>query len=93
MLPEVSFRTFPVAMWRRMLTRPLESSHPLDLFRNTRKRKVQLYLAAVMIEKPSRLPAYLLHRARRDRIEGAGIVEREIAVETRGEKHSEEDAT
>ena len=46
--------------------RPLESDHPLDLFRGTRNRRVQLYLAAVLLERPSLLPRWLVHRTRRD---------------------------
>jgi len=56
----------PVARWRRALTWPLRSSHPLELYRSTRRRRVQLFLAAAMIERPTRLPAWLLHRVSRD---------------------------
>ena len=64
--PEVR-RLFPVSRWRAAITRPLRSSHPLELFRGTRSRAGQLYVAAVMLERPSRLPAWLLHRLVRDR--------------------------
>jgi hypothetical protein len=77
-IPEVILRELPVALWRRALTAPLASRHPLELFRNTRSRRVQNYLAAVMLERPTRLPAWLMHRALRNRksghnpLEGAG---------------------
>ena len=60
-------RVLPTARWRRLATYPLLSSHPLDLFRWTRRRWVQLYLAATLLERPSALPGYLMHRAVRDR--------------------------
>jgi len=65
-IPEAVVEALPVAAWRRALTRPLESDHPLDLFRRTRNRCVQLYLAAVMLERPSLLPRWLVHRTLRD---------------------------
>lgn len=55
------------SVWRRVLTWPLRSAHPLDLFRGTRTRGVQILLAGVLFETPARLPAYLLHRSLRDR--------------------------
>ncbi len=58
-------RRLPVAAWRRLLTLPLRSAHPLDLFRGTRRRRVQLYLAAVMLENPLDLPGWLRHRKQR----------------------------
>ena len=65
-IPESVVEALPTAAWRRALTRPLESDHPLDLFRGTRNRRVQLYLAAVLLERPSLLPRWLVHRTRRD---------------------------
>jgi hypothetical protein len=70
LIPDRALAALPVALWRRALVRPLRSTHPLELFRGTRDRKVQLYLAAVMLENPSRLPSWLRHRARRDRRPG-----------------------
>jgi len=67
LIPRQALSALPVAAWRRLLVRPLRSPHPLELFTGTRSRKVQLYLAAVMLENPSRLPGWLRHRARRDR--------------------------
>jgi hypothetical protein len=64
--PRSVARRFPLAAWRRLLTWPLRSRHPLDLFRGTRSRRVQLFLAAAALERPSRLPGWLLHRRRRD---------------------------
>lgn len=70
--PERARRVLRVEWWRRALTAPLRSRHPLDLFRATRRRSVQLWLAAAFIERPSALPAWLLYRARRDGMEEAG---------------------
>ena len=69
-IPPQATRALPTAAWRRAVTFPLRSPHPLDLFRGTRNRKVQLYLAAAMIDRPRDLPRYLLHRATRDRRTG-----------------------
>jgi hypothetical protein len=66
-IPERVLRGLPLARWRRALTAPLRSSHPLELFRGTRSRAGQLYVAAVMLERPWRLPGWLLHRLVRDR--------------------------
>ncbi|HXV77598.1 MAG TPA: nucleotidyltransferase family protein [Candidatus Polarisedimenticolaceae bacterium] len=65
LIPPHAVAELDVAGWRRVLTWPLRSSHPLELFRGTRRRRTQLYLAAVMIEHPSQLPGWLRHRARR----------------------------
>src|SRR5262249_59641600 len=59
-------RAIPVAGWRSAATWPLRSLHPLELFRGTRRRWVQLWIAAVALERPGELPAYLLHRATRE---------------------------
>jgi hypothetical protein len=67
LIPEETTASLPVAAWRRVLTWPLRSNHPLELYRNTGRRRVQLYLAAIMMEKPAMLPGWLLHRKRRDR--------------------------
>jgi hypothetical protein len=66
LIPRRALESLPVAAWRRALVRPLRSNHPLELFKGTRNRKVQLYLAAVMLDDPARLPGWLRHRARRD---------------------------
>ena len=65
-IPDSVMQELRVPAWRRALTSPLTSSHPLELFRNTRSRRVQLYLAAVMLENPASLPQWLVHRAVRD---------------------------
>jgi len=57
----------PAAPWRRAVLLPLRSRHPLDLYRGTRRRWVQLWLAAAALERPRDLPAYLRRRVRRDR--------------------------
>lgn len=67
LVPASAREALPVAAWRRAATLPLRSSHPLDLFRWTRARPVQLWLAASALERPLDLPGYLLHRATRDR--------------------------
>ena len=64
-IPRSAREGLPAAAWRRLLSSPLRSSHPLELFRGTRSRTVQLYLAAVLLERPHLLPWWLLHRARR----------------------------
>lgn len=66
-IPDSMLRALPVAAWRRLLALPLRSPHPLDLYRATRRRPVQLYLAAVALERPSLMPRWLAHRALRDR--------------------------
>ncbi len=68
-IPAHLVAAMPVAAWRRALTAPLRTGHPLDLFRWTRNRRIQLYLAAVHLERPSQLPGWLAHRAHRDRHE------------------------
>ena len=67
LLPEAAAGALPAAAWRRLAILPLRSSHPLDLVRGSRRRPVQLWLAAAAFERPGALPAYLLHRGSRDR--------------------------
>lgn len=67
MLPAEAYRVLPADAWRRVATAPLRTSHPLDFFRGTRRRWVQLWIAAAALERPSDLPGYLRHRAVRDR--------------------------
>jgi hypothetical protein len=62
-VPAEALAAVPVAAWRRSLASPLRSSHPLDLFRGTRRRPVQLYLGTILVENPAELPAALLRRA------------------------------
>ena len=66
LVPGNARRRLPTALWRRLLTLPLRSRHPLDLFRGTRRRQVQLYLAGVLMENPTDLPGWLIHRVRRE---------------------------
>lgn len=66
LIPEAATHSLPFATWRRLVSLPLRSTHPLELFRGTRSRRVQLFLAALMLEDPTRLPAWLRHRAERD---------------------------
>lgn len=70
LIPEAALRELPVAAWRRALTWPLRSNHPLELFRHSDRRRTQLYLAAVMLEHPLQLPAWLIHRSTRDQRAG-----------------------
>ena len=70
-IPASAIASLRVAGWRRLLLWPLRSSHPLDLFRHTRRRWVQLYIAAVLLEQPTLLARWLAHRALRDRRPGA----------------------
>jgi hypothetical protein len=67
---EAARRALPAAGWRRAALLPLRSGHPLDLYRGTRHRFVQLWLAAAALERPGDLPAYLRRRAIRDRHQG-----------------------
>jgi hypothetical protein len=90
-IPDQLLRDLPVSGWRRALTAPLQSSHPLELFRNTRSRRVQLYLAAVMLENPLLLPRWMVHRALRDRRAGANPLEGAGARPSRGGEPDRED--
>jgi hypothetical protein len=67
LLPDAAYDAIPASPWRILATLPLRSGHPLDFYRGTRGRLVQLAIAAAAIERPLDLPAYLRHRARRDR--------------------------
>jgi hypothetical protein len=69
LVPAEGSRAVPPSTWRRLATLPLRSGHPLEIYRWTRKRWVQLFLAGVMMDRPYRLPGYLLHMAVRDRRE------------------------
>ncbi len=66
LIPGAVRRALPLPLSRRPFVAPLRSSHPLELWRGTRRRKVQLYLAAILLERWSALPGWVLHRARRD---------------------------
>jgi hypothetical protein len=66
-IPDEIRRALPVAGWRRLVTSPLRSTHPLELYRGTRRRMVQLYLAAALLERPAELPGWLHHRRVRER--------------------------
>ena len=63
-----AYRRIPAQRWRLAATLPLRSRHPLEFYRGTRRRLVQLWIAAAALEKPRELPAYLLHRGTRDTI-------------------------
>lgn len=67
MLPPAAEEALPAARWRLAATMPLRATHPLDFYRGTRRRSVQLAIAAAALERPWDLPAYMSHRARRDR--------------------------
>jgi hypothetical protein len=68
MLPDAAFEALPPSGWRLAATLPLRSTHPLDFYRGTRRRWVQLVIAAGALERPRDLPGYLRHRAVRDRV-------------------------
>ncbi len=78
LIPARVLEMLPVSAWRRALTWPLRSAHPLELFRNTSRRRVQLYLAAVMLENPAMLPGWMWHRRVRDSRPGANPLDKEI---------------
>lgn len=60
------FPDWPVAAWRRALTLPLRVRHPLDFYRATRRRWVQLWIASAALENPGDLLGYARHRSTRD---------------------------
>jgi len=66
LIPEKIRRALPLPLSRRPFLAPLRSNHPLELLRGTRRRRVQLYLAAVLLESWSALPGWVIHRRRRD---------------------------
>ena len=72
MLPEAAYEALPAAAWRLAATMPLRSTHPLDFYRGTRRRLVQLFIAAAALERPWDLPGYVRHRALRDRLPDRG---------------------
>jgi hypothetical protein len=78
LIPGRVMEALPVSGWRRAATWPLRSRHPLELFRNTSRRRIQLYLAAVMLENPAMLPAWMWHRRVRDSRPGANPLDKEI---------------
>jgi hypothetical protein len=59
-------RALPLPLSRRVPLAPLLSSHPLEMYRGTRRRRTQLYLAAVLLERLSSLPGWMIHRKRRE---------------------------
>jgi len=67
LLPAEAYAALPVARWRLVATGPLRATHPLDFYRGTRRRTVQLAIAAAALERPWDLPGYVRHRAVRDR--------------------------
>jgi hypothetical protein len=70
LIPRSVLDALPLALWRRAATAWLRTRHPLDLFRGTRRRGVQLWLAAILLERPGLLPAWSIHRLARDRRRG-----------------------
>jgi hypothetical protein len=47
---------------RTLLTLPLRSTHPLDLFRGSDRRAVQIWLGAALLQNPLHLPRHLSGR-------------------------------
>jgi hypothetical protein len=76
MLPASAYDALPAARWRLFATMPLRATHPLDFYRGTRHRPVQLAIAAAALERPFDLPGYLRHRVVRDRDLGADRADR-----------------
>ena len=68
-VPAGAVRAIPADPWRLAMTLPLRATHPLDFYRGTRRRWVQRWIAAAALERPLDLPAYLRHRAVRDRLD------------------------
>lgn len=66
-IPDAALSGLSVSAWRRALLLPFRSGHPLDMFRNTRRRWLQLYIATALIEDPSLMPRWLLHCVTRDK--------------------------
>jgi hypothetical protein len=62
-LPVAAYDALPPSRWRLVATMPLRATHPLDFYRGTRHRVVQLAIAAAALERPWDLPGYLRHRA------------------------------
>ena len=81
-VPSRARALLPTPAWRRLLALPLRSRHPLDQFRGTRRRGVQLVLAALALERARDLPGYLVHRMVRER-RARGIVERTSGPQAR----------
>jgi hypothetical protein len=52
LFPGTFSEPFRPGLFRTLLTLPLRSPHPLDLFRGTRLRPVQFYLGALLLERP-----------------------------------------
>jgi hypothetical protein len=67
MLPGAAYDALPAAPWRLLATMPFRATHPLDFYRGTRHRFVQLAIAAAALERLRDLPGYMRHRAVRDR--------------------------
>jgi len=66
LLPDEAHHRLPAEVWRLAATLPLRSTHPLDFYRGTRARWVQLWIASAALERAWDLPGYLRHRAVRD---------------------------
>ena len=61
-------RFFPTSRWRMLLARPLRSPHPLELYRGTRHRIVQLALSALFLERPLSFLRFVRPVATLDRV-------------------------
>jgi len=71
MLPAAAYDALPAVWWRVTATMPFRATHPLDFYRGTQRRVVQLAIAAAAFERPQDLPSYMWHSAVRDRDPGA----------------------
>jgi len=66
LFPETFPEPFRPGILRTLLTLPLLSPHPLDLFRGSQLRPVQFYLGALLLEHPLDMPRHLLRKSGRD---------------------------
>ena len=55
--PEEVVKLFGPERLRSLALKPLASTHPLDMYRKTSSRLVEMLLSAAMVSKPWRLPA------------------------------------
>ena len=76
LIPTTVTEALPLSTWRRAAAFLLRSPHPLELYRFTQARPVQLYLAAITMEHPLGLLAWLRHRRGRDRTTGNNPLDR-----------------
>ncbi len=75
--PEV-VKLFRLGKVRQAIFRPLISDHPLDMFRNTETRWVEMFLSSMLVNNPLRLPfALRVVRGEPDYLKGVLDLERQ----------------